>query len=74
MAPKILTEQYGPIPPHPRHAVTVHVPGWESLLGFMKRDVVFLRGLKSMYPRMMVHRDIKEVHWHPTLDDDTALT
>jgi cystathionine gamma-synthase len=65
MAPKILTEHFGSIPPHPHHAITVHLPKWEYTLKFMNKDMEFLKKLKNMYPRMMIHEDLKEVRGHP---------
>lgn len=65
MSIKIETEIFCGIPPAPRHSITTHMPGWDVLLRFMERDPTIMTSFKSMYPRMMPHKDIKEVY--PTL-------
>jgi cystathionine gamma-synthase len=49
------------LPPNPRHAITVHVPSWQSLLDFVDQKPELLVQLKSMYPRFVLHRDILKV-------------
>lgn len=61
MASKIQTPYGTALPPAPRHAITVHVPTWQSLLKFTARDPEFMKSLKSMYPRFVLHKDVKEV-------------
>jgi cystathionine gamma-synthase len=41
------------------------MPGWDLLLKFMERDPQLMASIKSFYPRMMPHRDIKEVSLLP---------
>ena len=73
MSAKIQTPQGHAIPPAPRHSITVHLPGWASMLRFMDRDMELLSTLKSMYPRMMIHRDIKEVSFVPPISFTPTL-
>ena len=61
MSTRIETISGHAIPPAPRHSITIHLPGWQNLLRFADRDQELIATFKSMYPRMMVHRDIKEV-------------
>ncbi|KAG0648231.1 O-succinylhomoserine (thiol)-lyase [Hyphodiscus hymeniophilus] len=58
---KIQTESGYALPPAPRHSITVHSPGWENALKFMNKDIEFIMSVKSMYPRMLLHRDIQEL-------------
>ncbi|OCK82085.1 cystathionine gamma-synthase, converts cysteine into cystathionine, partial [Lepidopterella palustris CBS 459.81] len=59
MSAKIETPSGHAIPPAPRHSITVHLPKWSSVLRFVERDPTLMATFKSMYPRMMIHRDIK---------------
>lgn len=61
MAAKLQTEIFGSVPPFPRHAITTHMPGWNLMLRFIDRDPEIMTAFKSMYPRMMPHRDVKAV-------------
>jgi len=61
MAAPIQTEWWGPIPPAPRHAITFHMPLWSNLLRFMDKDPEIFKKFKSMYPRIMPHKDVKAV-------------
>jgi len=61
MSAKIQTLWGYAIPPAPRHAVTVHMPSWETIVRFAERDPALMASFKSMYPRMMPHKDVKEV-------------
>lgn len=49
------------VPPYPKHAITTHVPTWQAMLDFIDRKPDIMGALKSMYPRMMVHPEIKEL-------------
>lgn len=49
------------IPPAPRHAITVHLPKWSNLAKWVDGDPEVIASIKSMYPRMMIHRDVKAV-------------
>lgn len=63
MAPKITTETGSAIPPAPRHAITVHFPGWENATKIRDRHLYpnLVNELKSMYPRIKIHADIAAV-------------
>ncbi|KAF7974585.1 hypothetical protein HWV62_11854 [Athelia sp. TMB] len=58
---KILTEFGTALPPAPRHSITVHAPGWQTVLRLMDLDPTLFMSFKSMYPRMIIHRDIQEL-------------
>ncbi|EKD18592.1 uncharacterized protein L3040_005949 [Drepanopeziza brunnea f. sp. 'multigermtubi'] len=64
MAParKLQTPHFGAIPPYAHHAITTHMPGWDNLLRIMEKDVTLLRQITSIYPRMMLHRDIESLN------------
>lgn len=51
MATLITTNLGEPLPPYPRHAITVHLPKWQSISRFADRDPELMKSLKSMYPR-----------------------
>lgn len=74
MSVEIQTEFGTALPPAPRHAITTHLPGWAMLLRFVDKDMELLMSLKSMYPRMMIHRDIKEVSVPPPFFNKNMLT
>lgn len=57
----IETEYFYAIPPAPRHAISTHLPGWDLIVEFAKRDPVFWVQFHDMYPRFLIHRDIKQV-------------
>ncbi|PMD39291.1 PLP-dependent transferase [Hyaloscypha variabilis F] len=61
MAAPIQTEWFGPIPPAPRHSITFHMPLWSNILQFIEKDPEFFKQFKSMYPRIMPHKDVKEL-------------
>jgi cystathionine gamma-synthase len=65
MAAEIQTEWFGPLPPAPRHAITLHMPLWSNLLKFMDKDPELFAKFKSMYPRIIPHKDVKEVPKNP---------
>jgi cystathionine gamma-synthase len=55
------TECFHAIPPAPRHAISTHLPGWDLMLEFTKKDPAFFAKFHDMYPRFVLHRDIKQV-------------
>ncbi|KAF8417332.1 pyridoxal phosphate-dependent transferase [Tirmania nivea] len=57
----IQTATFHAIPPAPRHAITAHLPTWESLIQFSKRESEFLAKFVNMYPRLSLHRDVKQL-------------
>lgn len=61
---KVTTPSGYSLPPFPRHALTTHLPTWEALLGFVDRKPEVMSRIKSMYPRMMLHRDVVELASH----------
>ncbi|TVY45888.1 putative cystathionine gamma-synthase [Lachnellula subtilissima] len=61
MSAKIQTEFGCAVPPAPRHAITFHLPLWSNLLRFVARDQELLGQLKSVYPRMMMNKDVKNL-------------
>ena len=61
MAAKITTEPFSSIPPHQRHSVTVHMPAWSTMVRFSDRDPEILGKITQMYPRIVLHKDVREV-------------
>ncbi|PMD57594.1 PLP-dependent transferase [Hyaloscypha bicolor E] len=61
MTAPLQTEWWGAIPPAPRHAITFHMPLWSNMLRFRDKDPEILMKFTSMYPRMMPHKDVKEL-------------
>lgn len=61
MSTKIQTQLGESLPPQPHHAITVQLPKWASIVRFAEKDQAFMDLLKSMYPRMIIHQDIKTV-------------
>jgi len=51
MATLITTSLGDALPPYAHHAITVHMPKWQSMIRFADRDPEFMKQLKSMYPR-----------------------
>lgn len=49
------------VPPFPRHAITTHLPTWQAVLDFIDRKPELMAMFKSMYPRMMLHKDVVEL-------------
>jgi hypothetical protein len=43
------------------HAITTHMPGWELMLEFTKKKPEFFAKFVDMYPRFVLHRDVKKV-------------
>lgn len=58
------TPSYHAIPPAPGHtndhAITTHMPGWELVLEFIQRNPDFFKRFVDMYPRFVLHKDIKK--------------
>ncbi|KJZ73443.1 hypothetical protein HIM_07237 [Hirsutella minnesotensis 3608] len=55
----LITTQLGEaVPPAPRHAITVHMPGWDTVERFADNPSAMIASFKSVYPRMKPHRDI----------------
>jgi hypothetical protein len=67
MAAKITTEPFGSISPHQRHAVTIHLPTWDTMMRFADRDMELIKQFKNFYPRILLHKDVKEVGSIPSL-------
>lgn len=61
MSAKIETGFGCALPPGQRHAITFHFPSWAKILRFAARDQTIFQELKSVYPRMMLNKDVKEV-------------
>ncbi|KAH6665469.1 pyridoxal phosphate-dependent transferase [Halenospora varia] len=62
MSVALETQLGHPIPPHhgdDRHAITFHLPQWTDLMRFVEKDPTVFASLKSVYPRMLLHTDIK---------------
>ncbi|KAF8420978.1 pyridoxal phosphate-dependent transferase [Tirmania nivea] len=57
----IQTPSFHALPPAPRHAITTHLPTWESLIEFAKWETEFLAKFVDIYPRLSLHRDIKQL-------------
>jgi cystathionine gamma-synthase len=57
----IETAWFHAVPPAPRHAITTHLPGWELILEFTKKKPEFFARFVDMYPRFILHKDIKQV-------------
>ena len=55
------TPYYTSLPPAARHAITTHMPTWDLAVEFSKLEPAFFTRFKDMYPRMLLHKDIKEV-------------
>lgn len=59
------TPPYHAVPPAPcrtnDHAITTHMPGWEFVLKFLDNKAAFFERCVDMYPRFLLHRDIKKV-------------
>ncbi|KAF4628258.1 hypothetical protein G7Y89_g9893 [Cudoniella acicularis] len=59
MSAKLETPFGCAIPPATRHAITFHMPSWSNLMRFVEKDHTLFTELKSVYPRMVLHSDIK---------------
>ncbi|KAK3396582.1 pyridoxal phosphate-dependent transferase [Sordaria brevicollis] len=49
------------LPPHTPHAITVHLPGWDTALRLRDGDPELGKQLKSMYPRFSPLSLVKEI-------------
>ncbi|KIW24531.1 uncharacterized protein PV07_10240 [Cladophialophora immunda] len=61
MSLEIQTPYGTALPPAPRHAITVHLPQWQSIVRFRDHDPELFKALKSMYPRFILHKDVLEL-------------
>ncbi|CZT47686.1 related to O-succinylhomoserine (thiol)-lyase [Rhynchosporium secalis] len=59
MSVKIQTPSMGSLPPHQRHAITIHMPGWDQMLRLMEKEPAFIQQATSFYPRILPHKDVK---------------
>jgi cystathionine gamma-synthase len=55
------TPNFHAIPPAPRHSVTSHLHGWDNFAKVFEFNLEFLGRFKSFYPRILLHRDVKQV-------------
>ncbi|KAI5859406.1 pyridoxal phosphate-dependent transferase [Durotheca rogersii] len=49
------------VPPAPRHSVTVHMPGWETVEKFASDPASVIGTFQNVYPRMKPHQDIADL-------------
>lgn len=61
MSAKITTAFGYAVPSAPRHAVTVHMPGWQTVEKYSVDPRSIIMTLYNVYPRAKPHRDIAEV-------------
>ena len=61
MSAKITTPFGYPVPPAPRHSVTVHMGPWENAQKYGADSRSVIASFKNAYPRMKPHRDIASV-------------
>ncbi|PVH75697.1 PLP-dependent transferase [Cadophora sp. DSE1049] len=61
MSTKVATQVGHPVPPAPRHSVTVHMPTWKDVENFAEDPAAAVATYKNTYPRMAPHRDIGEL-------------
>ncbi|KIX05925.1 uncharacterized protein Z518_03899 [Rhinocladiella mackenziei CBS 650.93] len=59
MSAKIQTPFGTALPPAPHHAITVHMPAWQTITRFRDQDMELIQSLKNMYPRFVLHKDVK---------------
>lgn len=71
MSLKITTPFGEAVPPAPRHAVTVHMGGWDMVEKYGADSSKVIPLFKNAYPRMKCHRDILQVSDANTLADET---
>lgn len=43
------------------HAITSHMPKWQSILDFVDRKPELFASFVNMYPRVMLQKPVKEV-------------
>jgi cystathionine gamma-synthase len=48
--------------PDSRHAVSVCLPTWESVIGYEEGDEAVTSRMKCGYPRFFLHPDVVELH------------
>ena len=61
MSAKITTQYGHSIPPAPRHSVTVHIGGWDTIEKFGTDPRAVIASWKTGYPRIKLHQDIGSV-------------
>ena len=61
MSAKITTPFGHPVPPAPRHSVTVHMGPWENAEKYGADSRSVIASFKNAYPRMKPHKDIASV-------------
>lgn len=53
MPSRAITTEFGhPLPPGGPHAITFHIPGWDTAVGFRDGDKAVFARLSCMYPRI----------------------
>lgn len=70
MSIKITTQFGHAVPPAPRHAVTVHMPGWQTVEKYSVDAQSIIKTFHNAYPRAKPHRDIATVRmptFHQTI-------
>ncbi|CAG9989462.1 unnamed protein product [Clonostachys byssicola] len=60
MSSKITTPFGEAVPPAPRHSVTVHMGGWDTVEKYGTDSSAVIAHFKNAYPRMRPHRDIAD--------------
>jgi hypothetical protein len=45
------------------HTITTHLPSWELMIQFTKKDPAFFAKFVDFYPRFIPHKDIKQVSY-----------
>lgn len=74
MSAKVQTSLGCAMPPATRHAITLHLPKWETIVRFANRDPELPKQFQSVYPRMMLQKDVKEAsHRSLGLFDQTDI-
>ncbi|EXJ70720.1 uncharacterized protein A1O5_05710 [Cladophialophora psammophila CBS 110553] len=77
MADRITTAFGHAVPPAPRHAVTVHMPGWQTVQKYGADPRSVIATFHNAYPRAKPHRDIvnlaNTVLSHLGLSDHTCF-
>jgi cystathionine gamma-synthase len=47
------------------HAITTHLDGWKDIMNFVNKDPAFFGSFVDMYPRLILHKDVKKVRCTP---------
>src|SRR5690606_1656715 len=55
-------EDLGKAIPHSRHAVSVCLPTWESVIAYEEGDEAVTTRMKCGYPRFFMHPDVVTLH------------